>query len=65
MDGVNWGTTGRTASKVNCRFYGKWTKPREDKTPEDKIPENFANWDKTPELIFRGVDKTPDIFFNF
>ena len=36
-----------------------------DKTPEDKTPENSADWDKTPEQIFRGEDKAPDLFLYF
>ena len=34
-----------------------------DKTLEDKTPEKYGQWDKNPELIFRGVDRTPDIFY--
>ena len=29
-------------------------KTPEDKNPEDRTPEKSVDWDKTPELIFRG-----------
>ena len=49
---------------INVRFYWMAEKTPEDKTMEDKTMEKYGYWDKTPELIFIGMDKTRIIFQN-
>ena len=55
------GGFGRLPQYVVIWMADKTTK---NKIQEDRTPEKSGDWDKISELIFMGVDKTPEICQN-